>query len=515
MSSRDDETPAAPEEPEPLRGVQAPRMATAPANFLSSSGQEAIELARMAGLMLDPWQAHVLDVGLREREDGNWSAFEVAVNVPRQNGKGGIIEARELAGLFLLGERLILHSAHEFKTSIVAFRRIEQLIMGCPDLRKRVLRVRRTTGEEAIELVTGQVLRFLARSGGSGRGFTGDCNILDESMILGDDAMGALMPTMSAVANPQIWYLGSAGIGAPSVQLGRLRRRCQAAQESGEPDPSLAYFEWSVEPHRAECGPDCTEHDGTDDRAAWAKSNPALGIRITESHVRNERASLGSGGIFERERLGVGVYPSDEADTWQVIGEDAWRALADASSVPDEPVVFAIDMTPERSHVCIAVAGQWRGGTHVESVAHQPGTGWLKERVRELTKKWEPRCWVIDEGGPAGSLIGDLTDALKVDPDDESDDPKLLAPVVRAKTRDVVQATGQFYDAVTEQSLSHLDQAPLSAALAGAQKRPLGDAWAWARRIVSVDISPLVAATLAKWGLGAEVEEEEGAPNLW
>ena len=40
---------------------------------------------------------------MRERADGNWSAFEVGVNVPRQNGKGGIIEARELAGLFLLG----------------------------------------------------------------------------------------------------------------------------------------------------------------------------------------------------------------------------------------------------------------------------------------------------------------------------------------------------------------------------------------------------------------------------
>ncbi|MFF2650380.1 terminase [Streptomyces sp. NPDC058045] len=494
--------------------MQTPRLTTVPTNWLSSSGQEAAELAALAGLVLDPWQQLVLDQGLREREDGNWSAFEVAVNVPRQNGKGGIIEARELAGLFLLGEKLILHSAHEFKTSIVAFRRIEQLIMGCPDLRKRVLRVRRTTGEEAIELVTGQVLRFLARSGGSGRGFTGDCNVLDEAMILGDDAMGALMPTMSAVPNPQIWYLGSAGIGAPSVQLARLRRRADVAVESGKPDPSLAYFEWSVDAHRDECGPACTDHDNPDDPRAWATANPALGIRISEQHVRNERASLGSGGIFERERLGVGEYPSDSADTWQVIGEDAWQALAAADSAPADPVSFAVDMTPERSHVAIAVAGPWRGGTHVEVVEHRPGTGWFKDRVRELTKKWGPRCWVIDSGSPAASLIGDLREALKVDPDDESDDPQLLAPVVEAKARDVVQATGQFYDAVTEQALSHLAQAPLAAALAGAQKRPLGDAWAWARRIVSVDISPLVAVTLAKWGLGAEVDDERG-PRLW
>ncbi|GGU91009.1 hypothetical protein GCM10010275_30040 [Streptomyces litmocidini] len=487
--------------PDPATGSQTPRITTVPSTRLSSSGQEAVELAALAGLKLDPWQQHVLDLGLSERADGRWAAFEVCVNVPRQNGKGGIIEARQLAGLFLLGEKLILHSAHEFKTSIVAFKRIEQLVMGCPDLRKRVLRVRRTTGEEAIELVTGQVLRFLARSGGSGRGFTGDCNVLDEAMILGDDAMGALMPTMSAVPNPQIWYLGSAGIGGPSVQLGRLRARALAAVESGEPDPSLAYFEWSVDPHRAECGPACTEHSDPDDPAAWAVANPALGIRITEEHVRNERLSMGSGGIFERERLGVGDYPSDGADTWQVIGEDAWRALADPQSRPEGAMAMAIDATPERSHAAIAVAGPWRGGTHVEVIDHRPGLGWVVERALELHERHKPKCWVVDAGGPAGSLLQDLADALGVE-------------IVSPKPREIAQAVGQFYDAVAEQGISHLDQPPLAVALAGAQKRPLGDAWAWARRGVSVDISPLVAATLARWGLGVEVEDE-GTPNLW
>ncbi|MFD8797216.1 terminase [Streptomyces atroolivaceus] len=485
-------------------GLQRPRLHTAPPAYLSSSGQEAVELAEMAGLKLFPWQQHVLDVGLREREDGSWAAFEVAVNVPRQNGKGAIIEARELAGLFLLDEQLILHSAHEFKTSKVAFQRIEALIYGCPDLRKRVLRVRNNTNETSITLVTGQVLQFLARSGGSGRGFTGDVNIMDECMILGDDAMGALMPTMSAIPNPQIWYLGSAGIGAPSVQLGRLRRRAEAAVELKKPDGSLAYFEWSIDPHRDECGPSCDEHDEADDPHSSARANPSLGHLISHEFVRNERASLGAE-TFARERHGVGVYPSDEADTWQVIAEDAWRALAAADAHPEalddegKPipgvVSFAIDMTPERSHAAIAVAGPWRGGTHVEVPDHRPGTGWVVERAKELHARWQPRCWVVDEGGPAGSLIPELKDALGVE-------------IVTPKAREIAQGCGQFYDAVAEQGLSHHDPAPLATALAGAQKRPLGDAWAWARRSVGVDISPLVAVTLAKWGLGADVEED-------
>ncbi|MFE1550584.1 terminase [Streptomyces sp. NPDC058718] len=487
-------------EPE-LRGVQTPRLYTAPPTFVSSAAQEAVELAAMAGLDLFPWQQHILDVGMRERADGQWAAFEVAVNVPRQNGKGGIIEARELAGLFLLDERLIIHSAHEFKTSRVAFERVRSLILGHPDLRKRVKRVLSNTTETSIELVSGQKLAFLARSGGSGRGFTGDCNILDEDMILGDDAMGALMPTMSAVPNPQLWYLGSAGIGAPSVQLARLRRRALAAREAGVPDPSLAYFEWSVDPHADECGPDCTEHDSADDPVAWAKANPSLGYLISSEFVRNERASLGTSGIFERERLGVGDYPSDEADTWQVIGEDAWRALADPKSQPEGALSMAIDATPERDYAAIAVAGVWRGGTHVEVIAHQPGMGWIVEKARQLHERHKPRCWVVDAGGPAGSLIQDLADDLGVE-------------IVQPKPRQIADATGQFYDAVVGQAISHLDQPPLAVALAGAQKRPLGDAWAWARRGVGVDISPLVAVTLARWGLGAEVEDER-APILW
>jgi hypothetical protein len=41
---------------------------------------------------------------------GKWAAFEAGLEVARQNGKGGVYEARELAGLFLLGERLLVHS---------------------------------------------------------------------------------------------------------------------------------------------------------------------------------------------------------------------------------------------------------------------------------------------------------------------------------------------------------------------------------------------------------------------
>jgi hypothetical protein len=480
-----------------LLGWQVPRLTTVPSTFLSSSGQEAVELAAMAGLVLDPWQRLVLDQGLGERADGRWSAFEVAVIVARQNGKGGIIEARELAGLFLLGERLILHSAHQFKTAKAGFKRIVSLITNTDSLRKRVKAVRYTTGEESIELLTGQVLQFLARSGGSGRGLTGDCNVLDEAMDLGDDAMDALMPTMSAVPNPQIWYLGSAGIGARSVQLARLRRRAEQAAESGVPDPSLAFFEWSIVPHVKECPPECTVHDDPGVVESWAKANPALGIRITAEHVARERLSLSPAG-FAQERLSVGDYPSDDVATWEVIPEDAWSRLADVGSQPGEPVAFAADITPERSAASVAVASRREDGRlHVEVIDYRPGTGWVAKRLTELIAKWSPCAVVIDGAGPAGSLIA----ALEADG----------VEVVKPSGREAAQAAGQFYDAVVEGDLRHLDQAPLTAALAGARRRDLGEAWAWARKATSVDISPLVACTLAAWGHAthAHIEPED------
>jgi hypothetical protein len=40
----------------------------------------------------------------------------------------------------------------------------------------------------------------------------------------------------------------------------------------------------------------------------------------------------------------------------------------------------------------------------------------------------------------------------------------------------------------------------MDAAIQGAVKRSLGDAWAWSRKSSNVDISPLVASTLALWG---------------
>ena len=92
-----------------------PRIRTAPP-AAESYGPDAAALAAGYGLRPDGWQQLVLDDMLGLTIEGRWSASQEALSCPRQNGKNGIIEVRELFGMVGLGER-ILHTAHEVKTA--------------------------------------------------------------------------------------------------------------------------------------------------------------------------------------------------------------------------------------------------------------------------------------------------------------------------------------------------------------------------------------------------------------
>ena len=464
-------------EPPALLGAQRPRILHLP-EFASSTGQEAVELAQMAGVEPDPWQQFVIHGALGERPDGKWAAFEVGVEVSRQNGKGGILEIRALAGLFLLDERLIIHSAHEFATAEEALERMAAIIEGCPDLSRRVKAVKRSHGQEGIYLTNGQRLRYRTRTKGGGRGFSADCVILDEAMVIPEAMHGALMPTLSAMPNPQLWYTGSA-VDQESMEHGLVFSRVRDRALKGE-DPALAYYGWSA-PFDT---PDDVPLSAATDPHTWAQANPALGIRISEEHVGKEQRSMDPR-TFAVERLGVGDWPHpDEAS---VINLEAWGALFDEHSKPRDPVCFALDVRPDRSATSIGVAGR-RGDElfHLELVERRPGTGWVVERAVELTSRHPSVGVFVDGAGPAASLVPELE--------------QRGVRVILVNAKENAQACGVLFDLVEQKQLRHLGNRELSDALRGAMQRPLGDAWAWSRKSSSVDISPLVACTLALWG---------------
>lgn len=449
-------------------GSQRPRVSSAPKS-VSSSGGDAIELAALAGLVLDPWQEHVLQTTLGERADGKWSALEVGLIVPRQNGKGSVLEARELAGLFLFDERTIIHSAHEMKTAVEAFIRIRDLCRNTPELDEQVRAYYQSNEKTAIELKNGARLRFMARSDGSGRGFTGDVIILDEAYNLPQATLQAIFSTMSAksiTGNPQLWYTSSAGMESSDVLAGVRERGIRG-------DKRLAYLEWSA--------PDDAD---LDDRSAWAVANPGLGIRISEEFVEAERGALDDPG-FARERLGIWHDPSKGV----VFDPLLWASLADQDAERPTPVAFALDVPPDRSTASIAVVGE-RGDGHLQAELirskSEVGTSWVPARMAELVAEWGPVAVVLDASGPAGSLLAPLAE-IGVD----------VIPIPRAG---MTQACGMFFDAVTEKSLHHGNDPRLNAALMAARQRGHLDTWVWARKNLT-DISPLVAVTLALYGL--------------
>lgn len=463
-------------------GAQRPRVLSVPARSSTERGDRAVELARRVGLELDPWQAFAVREALATREDGRWSAFEVGLVVPRQNGKGAVLEAVELAGLFLFGEELILHSAHEFKTAAEAFRRVLFWVENHDDLRSQVARVRTSHGEEGIELRSGARLRFVARSTGSGRGFTGDRVILDESYNLGDEAMGALLPTLSARPNPQLWYTSSSGM-LTSTQLRSVRDRGYAGD-----DPHLCYLEWSAEPDADPSDP-----------AVWAQANPAMGLRIDPDHIAREAAAL-AGPAFGRERLGWW----DEAGVASVIPPRTW-AVCQSEEVVGDRVAFGFDVAVDRSASVIVAAGRTpSGGIGLEVVDARPGTDWVAARLAELAVRHRPLAVTATKAGPVTSLIPDVVTALE-----ETD-----VPVETVAATDLGAACGRFYDLAMRTELRHRGDPVLSDSVAGAARRYLSGAWTWERTKVAVDAAPVVAATVAVSAF-LEHEEDDSEPAVF
>lgn len=462
-------------------GKQTPTLALIP-EAVTNDAEDAAFLASSYGLTPDEWQDLVLRAWLGRRPDGKWAASRNGLAVARQNGKNGILEIAELYKMVGLRRR-ILHTAHEVKTCRKAFIRLAGFFENerqFPELAALVKEIRRTNGQEAIILANGGSCEFIARSRNSGRGFTVDDLVMDEAQELTDDALAALLPTISAApsGDPQVTMVGTPP--APSNN-GDVFLRTRIAGLEGK-DDRLCWLEWSNEP-----GVDL------DDPDVIAAANPALGIRLSWETVADERAAMDDE-TFGRERAGIWGGGAGAS----VIDPDAWAGLEDPSSQPGDPVAFGIDVTPDRKTASIAVAGvRPDGRKHVEIVpccrfhdrngGQCGGTAWVVKRVLELDQRWKPQAWLLDPAGPAGSLITGLSK--------EKIEPALVA------AREMAQACGEFYDAVVEGQLRHLGQPELNAAIGGARKRNLADAWAWHRRDAAVNISPLVAATLALHGV--------------
>jgi hypothetical protein len=473
-------------------GSQVPRVEHVPPAKKSAAG-DVVEMARIAGMELDPWQVRVLEGALGEDERGRWAAFEAALVVPRQAGKSALLEALVLTALFVWQERTVIFSAHLFSTAAETFQRLRALIEGS-EFADEVAKVYTANGKEAIILKNGCRVKFMARSRGGGRGFSGDRIIFDEAFDLDPKSLGAMVPTLAARSmrgdsNPQIWYASSAP-HSDSVVLHGIRSRALAGGAG-----RLFYAEWSAE-------------DGTadDDVDAWYQANPALGIRISEEFVRDEMQALShSPGEFARERLGIPDPLPSQSGPPAKLDAGQWKDSATRTPVTFVPGACTLAYDVHNGWCSVSISNGTLGASHGEVIEHRKGTGWLPARLVELDQRWQPSAIGLDGGnGEAVAVLGQVREAF----DEAKLDPEKLKPLTLGQYK---AACGDVVDAITNGRATRPMVEPDQLRSAGevAAERRIGESWVWDRKCPT-PLSPLISWTIARSLLPLKSE-----PGFW
>jgi phage terminase large subunit-like protein len=435
-----------------------------------------------------PWQQHVADIALEVDPDTGLLVYrEYVVTVPRQSGKTTLILAKLVhRALGFGGRQRMLYTAQTRGAARLKWE--DEHVAALERSRYRsMFSVRRQMGQEAIRWKNGSKHGITSNTEKAGHGETLDEGVIDEAFAQEDARLEqAFKPAMITRPQPQLGVVSTAGTLKSAYLRGKVdagRARCEAGLTD-----SVAYFEWSA-PDDADPG----------DPATWWGCMPALGHTVSESAIRADFESMELG---EFRRAYLNQWPDAAPEQWLVISQPTWVGLASRGQV-EGVVAVAVDVTPERSWSSIGVAGRRADGRlQVEVADHRAGTSWVVERAKEINDRNEVCVWVVDPAGPAGSLIAPLKAAG--------------LNVVEASSRDAGHAAQSFYDACCDSGeLAHLNDPILNDALAGAAKRPLGDGWAWARKGVTVVISPLVAVTLAAWGHGAHAHLMESDVEPW
>ena len=264
-----------------LLGRQQPTILHMPEGVVSlDDAAEAIELAEHYASPLDDAQKITLQAWMGVQADGQWAAAVAAHAMSRQNGKGDELQARELYGLLTLGETIV-HTAHEVPTANNAFERMEAVFQH-RDLRSKVAKIRYANGEKGIELKSGALIAYRARTGAAGRGLDAiDTVVYDEAQHLSAEHMAASSPALAVSPNPQRLVTGSAGL---ATSLRWTEMRMDALRDVGG---RFAYVEHGAElVSLNEHGELVSIVPDPADEQTWADANPAY---ATGSMQRSSR----------------------------------------------------------------------------------------------------------------------------------------------------------------------------------------------------------------------------------
>lgn len=508
-----------------------PRVATLRDPTRRTYGPAVARVASQLGQPMMPHQRYVVDVALEVDPATNALAYrDVTALLPRQSGKTSVIlpvrvhravafpaEVRRWAP-HQQGRQRILYAAQRRQDAREKWLDDQLPLLEASPFRTRY-RKRLANGSESLHWRSGAYDGITSNTETAGHGKVLDLGVEDEFFAAVDHRLEqAFSPAMITRWSPQHWRVSTEGTEA-SLYLADKVDKGRAIVESGEPSP-VAYFEWS------------NLEDAYNRPETWLSCMPALcpqlagecvcgvddaGRRwwrhtVTLATIRAELAKHGPeefGRAYLNRRRGSVPPPDPNMPT-----AEQWAAIVDDRAAPGDVIAFGIDMPPARNAAAIVAAwlcdiercpsrrrvddvDQVEQHRHGKIIEYRPGTDWVAARAAELAERWDPVAWALDPAGPAGSLLPELDAVGITKPSGEPERGQLLI----LNARDAAAAAGLVVDGIRQDTVRHEDQAALSLAFRSARTRPLGDSFAFARRLATVDISPWVAFTNAVYAL--------------
>lgn len=453
---------------EVLVGRQEPSVRIVP-KYSNSDGTDAEKILQIGGIILDPWQAEILDDWLAMTPGKKWVCKTCGGSVPRQNGKTGLVQGRANTGMIMYNEQVI-YTAHLQKTATETFEEMASFF-DSPKLRKYIKDIKTALGREQIILTNGARVKFLARTRNGGRGQHGDLLIFDEAQELDEEAQASFLPAISASLNPQTIYVGTP---PDSVSSGYVFRSIRKRAIDGE-TKQASWFEFSVK-----------EIGDVTDKKRWAETNPALGRRILLSTIEGECEQMAPD-IFARERLGW-WSPMIENREDYAIPEKIWMDCISSEPKPEGRMAYGVKFSADGSMValCGAVIPN-EGPSRISLIDYRPtgeGLKWIADILNPGYMK--ASCVVIDGRNGVDVLVDKISDVWK-----------FKGSIVRPNVKEVIASVSMLCDALNEQTVTWYEkQELLKESAITATKRQIAGGWGFG----GDDSAPIEACALAFYG---------------
>lgn len=423
-----------------------------------------------------PWQRYVNAVAGELNETGDGFRYPLVVlSVPRRAGKSAGMLATLLDRLHQQPQARCWYTCQTGSAASEIFRNEWAPALDQAPL-SQLYRLRRAAGREGVEQRSnGSRAQMFAPERDALHGQNADLAVIDEAWSLGlergEALEAAIRPAQLTRPWRQLWIVSAGG----TIESEWWDRWLTTAATSD----AIALFDYGADERAPDYDPSSPE--------LWARAHPAVGHGpITLAALQAEWETRQSDASFERNYLNVWARPSSVLSR-SGVDPELWSRASQPGLMADHVAAIALDVAADRSGSALAVCGPAVGDPDrllVEIADHRRGVVWLADGIRAIRRQY-PRAPIVADSLVAASVVSELQRAR--------------VAVETVGVTDHARACGTFLDLLAGERLSHRGQAALTDAVEGASRRRLGDGWLWSRAKSNVDISPLVAATLASW----------------